>query len=250
MRPFILLIASSLLLSLGGRARAQPSTVTPGAPDSYPANLALPPLPGATHSPMTSLPPPQSKEAETPNSSGFGSSLQRPGYEAFIRLDGSLVFDSKFLDTSLTSDPTVGPRYGGSFDLTDLFGQEDPYLQEKLALLEETFEYRTTLRKQHTGRTLDRALANLPAYLTAVWQQESWDLVTRRRLLFALWDECAEDGANARGGQDARRHIELFIAHSLPKHSPQGFTDEELHTLNAARTSHSEFVPYAMVAAP
>ncbi len=248
MRLLVTLLAPLLLLLVADAASAQPSTVVPGAPDSYPANLALPPLPGVTPSPMTSLPPPQAIEAETPNTSG--QALRRPGYEAFIRSDGSLIFDSKFLETSLTSDPTVGPRFGGSFDLTDLFGYEDPYLQDKLALLDETFAHRAVLRERHTKRALNRAIGDLPAYLAAVWRQEDWDLATRRRLLFALWDECAESGKNEKAGRKARKRIENFIVQALPKYSSQGFSEQEIHTLNAARSSHNAFDPYAMVAAP
>ncbi len=244
MRVLALLLFPVALLLTSTSAGAQPSTTKPGAPQSYPHNLAVPALPLATYSPMPSLPPPQAGEAPAKSNFASGSVLSRPGFRAEILEDGKLVFDSRYLSTGVSNDPTLGPRFRGSFDLTDLFGRDDPYLQEKIELLEETFELRAKQRESHNERVGERALAALPAYLRAVWNHEQWDSTTRRQLLFALWDECAEGGANnAPDGAQARYLIEEFIAQHLPRGGPEGFSREEIRTLNAARTSTLEFAP-------
>ena len=216
----------------------------PRQSDSYPYTLALPPLPFDTHSPMPSLPPPRAGEETSPTYFGPSRVLVRPGFEGKIQADGSLVFGSDFLRTGLSSDPTVGPRFGGSFDLTDMFSPQDPYLREKFELMEETFEYRAGIRDEHNRQVLDRSIEALPSYLRAVWEEPVWDAKLRRQLLFALWDECAEGGApHADEGARARQIIEAFIAQNLPRRSAQGFSPEELQTFNAARTSSVEFAP-------
>lgn len=240
-----LVLAFAAFLALGSNAaQAQPSMTQPGDPNSYPHTLALPPLPIATGSPFTSLPPPTAEEPAPEPSLGVGRPLHRPGFSAIIQSDGRIIFDSRFLATGLSSDPTVGPRIWGSFDLTDLFGRDDPYAWEKLALLEETFEQRAEVSKQHRKTLRERSIAALPQYLKAVWTQEDWNPSIRRRLLFALWDECAEGSApNAEAGAQARYLIEEFIAMHLPAGGPDGYTIEEVRAFNAARTSAEEFAP-------
>jgi hypothetical protein len=69
-------------------------------------------------------------------------------------------------------------------------------------------------------------------------------------VLFALWDEAAEDGNEflRAGGAEARRLIEEFIAYRLPPGSREGFRAHELVRLNRIRHSRQSFAPYAVVA--
>ncbi len=188
--------------------------------------------------------------SEEPLPATAGSVLQGPGYEAQILNDGRLVFDDRFLQTGLTNDPTTGPRYGGSFDvgdiLTRLFTDSpglDPYLGDKLDLLHATFAQRVELRREYNNLSMDRAIAALPAYLSAVWNEPSWDMPTKRRILFALWDECAEDGDDSlvAGGTAARESITSFIGQYVPEGSADAYTDDEIASFNKIRTSTVAF---------
>ncbi len=242
----------ALLLLMVSPALAQPGLSASGGPGNHAPQHAFAPLPYTLHSPMPSLPPPQSMGSEEPLPVTAGALLQRPGYDAHILNDGRLVFDERFLRTGLTNDPVTGPRYGASFDigdiLTSLFAGGagmDPYLSDKLVLLHETFAERVVLRRAHNELTMDRALAALPQYLSAVWEEPSWDVATKRRILFALWDECAEDGNSqiVEGGEAARQTITTFIAAQLPEDSPNGYTDDELSGFNQMRSSRIAFAP-------
>jgi len=231
------------LFAMTAVAEAQPSVMVPGAPNSYPYNQALPPLPFIANSPMPSLPPPTAEEVPPDPSFGSGRTVSRPGFSGRIHNDGRLIFDSNVLSTGLSSDPTTGPRAFGVFDLTDLLGKGDAYAWQKLELMEETFERRAALSEHHRARVSKRAIRALPGYLSAVWEQE-WDAQTRRQLLFALWDECAEGGAaNAEEGAQAREIILAFIAQELPSYSREGFSQQEIDAFNAMRTSAAEFAP-------
>jgi hypothetical protein len=85
--------------------------------------------------------------------------------------------------------------------------------------------------------------AKLPvaAQLAAVWRRSALSETARRRLLFLLWDECAEDDD---AGARARATIEAWIRAQLPHGSVSAFDDAELSALNRARTSHAPFQPY------
>ena len=233
-------------------ALAQPGLNSPGGPSSHAPQHAVPPMPYSMQSPMPSLPPPLAMSAEEPLPPAAGSIIQRPGYDAHILDDGRLVINERFLRTGLRNDPTTGPRLGATFDVGDtlihLFTDNpglDPYLSDKLDLLHETFAQRVELRRKYNEQTMDRALDALPQYLSAVWDAPGWDLPTKRRILFALWDECAEDGSAlvVDGGHAARETITAFIGQRLPEGSQQGYTDEELSGFNQIRTSRLAFAP-------
>lgn len=233
-------------------ALAQPSLTAPGAPGTHAPQHAVPPLPYTLGSPMPSLPPPQAMGSEEPLPPIAGAVLQRPGYDAHILEDGRLVFDERFLRSGLSNDPVNGPRAMATFDigdsLTKLFTDDpglDPYLSDKLELLHETFAKRVELRREHNELEMDRALAALPQYLSAVWNEPTWDMATKRRILFALWDECAEDGDEllVDAGNDARQTITSFIMQWMPEDSAEGYTSAELSRFNKIRTSRVAFAP-------
>jgi hypothetical protein len=247
----LLALALFTICSLWGQsAMAQPSLTAPGSPGTHAPQHAVPPLPYTLASPMPSLPPPQAMGSEEPLPPTAGALLQRPGYNAHILEDGRIVFDERFLRTGLSNDPVNGPRAFASFDigdsLTRLFGDDpslDPYLSDKLELLHETFAKRVELRFEHNELEMDRALGALPQYLSAVWNEPTWDKATKRRILFALWDECAEDGHQllVDGGNEARQTITSFIGQWLPAGSDDGYTDTELAGFNKIRTSRVAF---------
>ncbi len=221
--------------------RSEASSRAPGAQSPY---HAIPPLPGTLDAPFQSLPPPIGRDVVSPEPIG-SNTIARPGYDAHILEDGRLLLDERYLHTGASSDPSVGPRVFGVFDLTDMFSPEDPYLGDKLELLHQTFAQRVALREADNGRVMDRALAALPGYLQGVWQHEDWDLATRRHILFALWDECAEEGNPllVAGGRQARRQIEDFIAAVLPPGSADGYLDDEITAFNQTRSSLAKFAP-------
>lgn len=193
---------------------------------------------------MPSLPPPLSLGAEEPLPLTAGSRITRPGYDARILDDGSLVINERFL----RRDGFLGATFDVGDTLIHLFTDNpglDPYLSDKLDLLHETFAERVELRRKYNEQTMDRALDALPQYLSAVWDAPGWDLPTKRRILFALWDECAEDGSAlvVDGGHAARETITAFIGQRLPEGSQQGYTDEELSGFNQIRTSRLAFAP-------
>jgi hypothetical protein len=140
------------------------------------------------------------------------------------------------------------PLVSGSFDLTDLVMRlrgEEPYAALKRAFLRETDALREEMARLDRPRTIDSALAALPGALEALWRGPG-SAAERRRLIFALWDDCAEDGNSvvARGGREARAVILDFIRRSLPAGSADAYGADELAALNRERTSTDEFHPY------
>jgi hypothetical protein len=117
---------------------------------------------------------------------------------------------------------------------------------EKQAFLEGTFEARLAMRADHGARVMRGALDELPAYLAAVWRYEPWSVRVRKRVLFELWDECAESGpANVvASARTARAVIVSFIRRKLPAGSRDAYPALELRQLNAKRTSAARFEPY------
>lgn len=219
-----------------------PTSAPPGQHSPYHAVSALP---YDLSAPLQSLPPPLRSELGNPPPNGTGGVIGQPDYNAQILEDGRIVFDSRLLDTGVSSSSTVGPRLFGVFDLTDMLAPQDPYISAKLALLHRTFAQRVAMREEHNVRVMDRALAALPAYLQEIWQHQAWDPATKRHILFALWDECAEGGDEllASGGSAARLQIEEFIQAQLPAGTANAYSKHELRAFNRARTSLATFAP-------
>ena len=84
-----------------------------------------------------------------------------------------------------------------------------------------------------------------PAILEHIWRAPG-DARRKRRLLFTLWDECAEAGASdvVTTARAVRGAILAFIRRRLPRGSRAAYSDAELDALNAARTSRERFDPY------
>jgi hypothetical protein len=230
--PSRVMLAVLLVAGASGSAGAQ----APGQTSPLAAR-AVPPLPENIPSPRPTLPPPEGREQ-------LAVVIDNGGFSAVIGEDGSIGFVEHSLGGGAM--PLLAWL---SFDATDIVMRaagEDPYLAEKLRIMDGTREERMAVRRRHDRVVMRRALDDLPAYLDAVWQESAWTPATRRRILFALWDEAAEEG-NAllvAGGAEARATIERFIAETIPPGSRHAFTGGELAELNRIRSSRHAFAPY------
>lgn len=141
-----------------------------------------------------------------------------------------------------------GPGGGGSFDVSDsimrLAGQ-NPYSYRDLVRLEATRAKRMAIAADERRRNLYAAIADTPARLRRIWASAQ-PAAQRRRLLFQLWDECAERGPQdvVAGAVAIRAIIVGFIRNQLPAGSRDAFRPAELEALNRARTSRARFQPY------
>lgn len=206
----------------------------------------IPPAPSLA-TPVVTLPPPAANEHPPPARRGE----QHIAFTAHIAPDGRVAFDDDelYFYGYGTAGGIPMPGLGAGFDITDIIMRRlgvDPYQYEKARYMERTFERRAEMRR-HYGRVLmARALSDLPRYLDALWQQPGWSYRLRRRVLFELWDECAERGSEEliAGGRDARAIIEGFIRQAIPAGSPCAYTADELSALNAERQSEAVFAPY------
>lgn len=241
------LLTIAIALAVPGAALAQPGSLR--GPDHH----ATPPLPQVLPSPMPSLPPPVSRApGETP-STPFPRSTQpfaiaAAGFVAYIERDGTVVFDDSSDASSVLIDPVFGPMGRASFDLTRLLlgSSYDPYVAQKLDILDRTRATRARMRANWDQDLMERALSDLPHYLQAVYAQGQWPWDVRRQILFELWDEAAEDGNTLvrEGGARARAVISHFIATRLPPDSEHAYTAAEVVELNRERRSRAPFVPY------
>lgn len=230
--PSRVIVAVLVVAAGAGTARAQaPGQTVPLE------SAAVPPLPENIPSPRPTLPPPEGRAQ-------LAVVFDNGGFSAVIGEDGSI----DFVDRSLGGGAMPLLAWL-SFDATDVVMRaagEDPYLAEKLRIMEGTREERMAVRRRHDRVVMRRALDDLPAYLDAVWRQTAWSPAIRRRILFALWDEAAEEG-NAllvAGGAEARATIEGFIARTIPPRSRHAFSSRELAELNRIRASRRAFDPY------
>ncbi|MEZ4326993.1 MAG: hypothetical protein R3B40_17375 [Polyangiales bacterium] len=130
------------------------------------------------------------------------------------------------------------------FDLTDAAYRrrgQDPYQAERAWFMRETEELREELQREARERartTLARRVAGRA--------QQTWDTVerspeARRRRIFALWDDCAEDDLD---GDAAREAIVGWVRRHLPQGSEHAFSPAELSALNGRRQSRGTFAPY------
>ena len=241
--PCRLIAFAAFLLAAPGAALAQaPGQTQPGEnPIAGSRYHAVPALPEVYPSPLPSLPPP-SRAGETGGQ--IGVVLNQGGFSAVLGADGSIVF----VDHSFGGGATLLLAWV-SFDVTDAVmrsADQDPYLMQKIRIMDATRGERMAVRERHDRVVMRRALDDLPVYLEAVWQQTAWTPAIRRRILFALWDEAAEEGNEllVAGGAEARATIERFIAHRIPPGHRHAFTGGELTELNRVRTSRHTFAPY------
>ncbi len=217
----------------------------------------IPPLPQTMRSPMPSLPPP------APQAPGEGGDDDpwKPRFGVYRNPDGSYTADHGSFIARVDRGGrvtfqdragfTAGSAWGvvGALGLVGTFGNQEPNYRHKQYFLERTFDERLSMRADDDARVMHAALANLPAYLAAIWHYDPWSVTTRKRVLFELWDECAELGsADLReAGAAARAIIDEFIRRYVPEDGEYAYTVAELRALNAERTSAHAFDPYGTV---
>jgi hypothetical protein len=166
---------------------------------------------------------------------------ERTTFTAHVGRDGHIKFDDK---ANLQLE-----GLGGTFDLTDAVMRamgDDPYGYEKKRIMERTRETRAGMAVAQRDANLNESLRKLPAYLRRIWAHPTWTAAQKRRVLFALWDEVAEEGPPEvlRAGEAVRAIIVKFIVAELPEGSAAAFTAEELDQMNRARKSRRPFLPY------
>ena len=237
-------VAVLLLVTLRTAHAQAPGQVAPGTGALNGSEYhATAPLPEVYPSPMPTLPPPSRNGGE--HSTG-PVSFDRGGFTTHLGEDGSIDFE----DHSLAGAGWMGLVAWLTFDVSDQIMRangDDPYVSDKLRIMEETFEERMAVRRRYDAVIMRRALDDLPRYLTAVWRYPHWSPALRRRILFALWDEAAEEGSELlrAGGEEARQTIHAFIAAHLPAGSPDAYPRRELVALNRMRSSRAVFAPYS-----
>lgn len=243
MRLGLIVVLLGLVLSVRSARAQAPGQVAPGSGALNGSEYhATAPLPQVYPSPLPTLPPPSARAAE---GKAGAVSFDRGGFSTTIRQDGSIRFD----DHGLAGGGWAGLVAWLTFDVSDQimrWNGDDPYVSDKLRIMDESRAERMEMRRQVEAVVMRRALDDLPRYLAAVWGHQAWSPALRRRILFALWDEAAENGpALVRaGGEEARQAIEAFIAAHLPAGSPDAFRSGELAALNRLRTSRVVFAPY------
>lgn len=186
-------------------------------------------------------PPPPPKDPRKKSMAGGGYRFEDPAFTAKVARDGTVEFEDRGYDGE------TGPLTF-EFDVNDwMMGAagDDPYSHEKRQFLEATREERLAMARVACGERLSRSLVNLPARLEQIWRSGQ-PPADKRRVLFDLWDECAESGSPElkRYGQLARATILHFIETHLPKGSEHAYSSLELKRLNRERLSKVPFEPY------
>lgn len=141
------------------------------------------------------------------------------------------------------------PLIGGGFDVTDALMRrhgQDPYASAKLKALDATRDERAQIGERFRKQELVKASQMMRAAAARAWANSA-SLADRKRALFELWDDCAEDGPPelVEAAARARGFVIGFINARLPAGSDGAFTSEELARLNAHRQSRAAFAPYA-----
>ncbi len=227
-------------------------------------DLSMPPVGDAAHAfglsigaPIVNMegperPLPQTGEGTLGHTVGGGRyEKKKLQFGARTDPDGKVHFsDSEAYQGEYFADPetgNVGLRV--TFDITDQLMRAhgmDPYWAAKLRWLDETRDERDAMALAARRERLRAAIARLPVFLDAVWRDDRYSASDRRRILFQLWDECAEDGPEdiVLAAQEVRLTIEAFVRKRLPAGTPDAFAAPELDSLNSSRTSRSTFHPY------
>ena len=141
------------------------------------------------------------------------------------------------------------PMIVGEFDLTDAamaaFG-EVLYPYRKLRAMDQTRDFRAAMAVRARGESLHSALNRFDDDLAKLWRNRSRSAKEKRALLFALWDECAEEGSDdvIKTATAIRSMIMRFIERKLPRSSKRSYSKAELRTLNTLRQSTLEFSPF------
>lgn len=225
--------AEELDLRLHLSPTARPSTALP-----QPGDLGMTPVPGARIGARA----PGLPEGVRANGDGTYAYSQH-GFSAVIERDGTVVFDN---------DIPIGAFTGTlvSFDLTEavmLLHGDDPFLADKLHFLKRTGSMRAQMCAEAQKDSLDVAVRSLRRDLARIFADPSRTLSQKKKLLFDLWDQCAENDSNpnvAKAAAMARATVLGFIREKLPARSEDRYQEEEIAELNRGRISRELFRPY------
>lgn len=191
-------------------------------------------------------------QRDSARSSPFGEGFQSVGggaheaeretFRTRISRDGDIDFRDK---GNVQMDTWVN----GRFDTTDMVMRaigDDPYAYQKLKIADATRETRLGMARVDRSHRLKASVRATRALLVRIWSNRRIPAAKRRRILFALWDECAEEGPAevVKAGNLVRATIIGFIRKHLPAASTNAYTRAELSTLNKTRASHQPFTPY------
>jgi hypothetical protein len=169
------------------------------------------------------------------------------GFEATIGPDGTVVFAERH---ARLQGPGIDEVTGElhllrvPFDLNDEVMRargDDPYAAERAWFLRETEALRDRMQDGALVREAGAVAGMLEPRLDRVWSSGGPG-EARRRQLFELWDDCADDAV----GAVARRAIEAFIRRCLPAGSADAYPAAEVAALNARRVTGTPFAPYAV----
>ena len=197
------------------------------------------------------LPPPApSKErtfgVDAIEEAGGGALVARNGPAvAHIDADGSIRFER-----SSALEKAAGIGWGlaqlNPLPLINAVTGEDGQGGAKLAILKATEERRARMRAKIAREQLSAAVNDTRGRLESLWTDGSQSAVERRQALFAVWDECAEEGPEAvvEAARLVRSVVLEFITEHLPSGHVDAFSAAELEALNRARHSTARFVPY------
>ncbi len=198
-------------------------------------------------------------EGKEPIGSGWrpsgGGTMRATGqpFDATVDRDGRIHFKDRrnvAIDGVKISKEYLIPVIVGHFDLTDAFMAsvgDVLYPYRKLKLMDESREQRALMATQATTESLREALDHFPKRLMEMWRDPSYTLAERKLLLFALWDECAEEGSEEqlRTARSIRASTLRFVRRVLPVGDANAYSEQELSALNASRQSTQLFAPYA-----
>jgi hypothetical protein len=144
--------------------------------------------------------------------------------------------------------PSSGVLIDGKADITAYLMRKlhagDPYGARKRELLEATFDERAARGGEFLTEQLLRSGQLMLRNLEQLWASTR-DPDARRRMLFAMWDECAEgEGALGEAGERARAIVIGWIRSHLPAGSPDAYTADAIESLSRIRSSKQAFAPY------
>ena len=213
----------------GGSSREGPElTVRGGAPTVHDAPLVLPRRAPRSGTPLAPT-------------AGGGLVSKHRTFTANIAPDGTVEFEDHLAGYT---------GLGFWFDVTDTVTKlagDDAYYAAKMRVLDDTRELRLAMAQEACEERLDETLFALKADLEALWTDPALTEREKKRMIFQLWDDCAEEGSASMvsHGKMARVTIVEFVEKRLPAGSALAYTASELVALNDKRVSKARFDPYA-----
>jgi hypothetical protein len=175
-------------------------------------------------------------------------------FTAIIEKDGRVRFEDRLGETTLgptlgydsdTKDVRIGVTVTSNFDLDDFVEkvllERTLYPHAKARFIEQTRALRNELAARYDREGAARADMTVHREFLRVLRDDALHPREKRAVIFALWNDCAEDDA----GAQAQHAIERFIREHMPQGSGLGYPAEELLAFNAQRAGARAFAPYA-----